>query len=380
VTESKLHVLYLTTQWPQAADPVDGTFIREHALAAANFCDVRVIHLLREPGAHGLYAIEAFDDEGLPVRRVRYRRFPKPLSYLAFLLGALRAARSLTRDGKPDVIHANSFLSAIPSLVLGKLIRRPVVYTEHWTIFTSENPGRLSRLQDALANWVIGRVDLVLPVSEDLQRALEERNSSRFRVVHNVVDTELFHPGTRVAGGTVRLLTVGLLSTERKGLDYLIEALAIVARSRTDISLDVVGDGMLRPGYEALAQRLGLGSVVRFHGYQDKPTIARMMREADLFVLGSRFENSPCVVIEAMASGLPVVATRVGGVPELVHDGVGVVAEPRDPASLAAAIETALARLGDYDSAALRRTATEGFSREHIGAELRDIYRELSRS
>jgi glycosyltransferase involved in cell wall biosynthesis len=105
-----------------------------------------------------------------------------------------------------------------------------------------------------------------------------------------------------------------------------------------------------------------------------------MMREADLFVLGSRFENSPCVVIEAMASGLPVVATRVGGVPELVHDGVGVVAEPRDPASLAAAIETALARLGDYDSAALRRTATEGFSREHIGAELRDIYRELSRS
>jgi glycosyltransferase involved in cell wall biosynthesis len=378
VTERRLHVLYMTTQWPHPAEPVDGPFIREHALAAALYADVRVVHLLREPGKHGLYAVESFEDEGLPVRRVRYRRFPRPLSYIAFLIGALRTARSLTSDRKPDVIHAHSFLSAVPALVLGKLMRRPVVYTEHWTIFTSANPGTLSRLHDVLANAVIGRADLVLPVSDDLRRALAGRKDGRFEVVANVVDTELFHPGPRIANGTIRLLTVGLLSTERKGLDYLLQALAIVARGRTDVTLDVVGEGELRPGYEALASELGLGDIVRFHGYRDKQTIAAMMREADLFVLGSRFENNPCVVIEAMASGLPVVATRVGGVPELVTADVGIVAEPQSPESLAQAIERALDRLPSYDPASMSRAASERFSRNHVGAHLAGIYARLA--
>jgi glycosyltransferase involved in cell wall biosynthesis len=282
-------------------------------------------------------------------------------------------------EARPDVIHAHSFLSAVPSLVLGRLGRRPVVYTEHWTIFTSANPGRLSRLHDRLANMVIRRSDRVLPVSEDLRRALAERSDATFEVINNVVDTELFHPGAHRPDGPTRLITVGLLSTERKGLDYLLEALAIVARTRSDWFLDVVGEGMLRPRYEALAQSLGLAEAVRFHGYQDKATIAQMMRESHLFVLGSRFENSPCVVIEAMASGLPVVATRVGGVPELVSEDVGLIAEPRDPESLAAAIASALTRLGDYDAAAIRQRACDGFSRERIGSRLRDIYLETSK-
>jgi glycosyltransferase involved in cell wall biosynthesis len=359
---------------------VDGTFVREHGLAASLHCDVRVVHLLREPNARGLYAIERLDDGGLPVRRVRYRRFPRPLSYLAFLLGALAAARELGRDGfRPDVVHAHSFLSAVPSLVYARLRRLPVVYTEHWTIFTDENPGRLSRLHDRLANAVIGRVDLVLPVSQDLADALARRAHARFEVVDNVVDTGLFTPPASRSTGA-RLLTVGLMTNGRKGVDYLLKAVARVHEERPDVELDVVGDGGLRPGYERLAGELGIADCVRFHGYRDKPAIAQLMREADLFTLGSRFENSPCVVIEAMASGLPVVATRVGGVPELVTDAVGVLAEPQDAESLAAAIETALGRLDGYDREAMVRTAKERFSRETVGARLTEIYGRLARA
>src|ERR671939_115753 len=89
-------------------------------------------------------------------------------------------------------------------------------------------------------------------------------------------------------------------------------------RARLRVVPNVVGDGPRRPEYEALAGELGVAERVRFAGLRPKADLAERMRAADLFVLASRFENNPCVVLEAMASGLPVVATRVGGVPELM--------------------------------------------------------------
>src|SRR5262249_40629294 len=149
----------------------------------------------------------------------------------------------------------------------------------------------------------------VLPVSTDLRNSLAAlAPSARFRVVPNAVDTELFSPGNGRGGNDPpRLLTVGLLDTERKGLDILLQAVARVQETNRAFRLDIVGEGGLRPDYEALAGRLGLDPFVTFHGFRPKDEVAELMRQADLFVLGSRFENNPCVVIEAMATGLPVV-------------------------------------------------------------------------
>src|SRR5262249_28395375 len=154
-------------------------------------------------------------------------------------------------------------------------------------------------------------------------------------VVPNVVDTDLFAgDGTERNG---RLLAVGLLY-EAKGYEFLLRAVAELARSGRDVRLDIVGDGPGRDAYERLTTALGLTERVVFHGLLRKPDVARMMREAELFVLTSRYDNNPCVVIEAMASGLPVVATAVGGIPELVSERSGRLARPQDPESIAAEI------------------------------------------
>jgi glycosyltransferase involved in cell wall biosynthesis len=266
--------------------------------------------------------------------------------------------------------------------MLGSVYRKPIVYTEHWTIFIPENPGRLARVQRAFAKLALRRAAYVLPVSEDLRAALAELEpTARFRVIPNVVDQRIFHPPAArepFAGRPYRLLTTGLLDTERKGVDILIEAIAELARERTDFHLDIIGEGRNRPGYEALTRLFGVDRLVTFHGFKPKSEVAEFMRAADLFVLASRFENQPCVLVEAMASGLPVVATAVGGVPETVDDGSGLLVEPSDPGAFAGALSEALDNLDRFDRTAIAARAVKQYGRERIGGELLEVYAEAS--
>jgi glycosyltransferase involved in cell wall biosynthesis len=267
--------------------------------------------------------------------------------------------------------------------MLGSVYRKPIVYTEHWTIFIPENPGRLARVQQMFTKLALRRSAFVLPVSDDLRAALAELEpSARFRVIRNVVDERVFHPpATRepVSTSPYRLLTIGSLDSERKGVDILLEAVARLAEERTDFHLDVIGEGRNRPAYEALAERLGVSQLVTFHGWKPKARLAELMRAADLFVLASRFENQPCVLIEAMASGLPVVATAVGGVPETVDERSGLLVEPLDPEAFAQAMAKALDGLDRYDRAGISRRALENYGQTRIGGELLEVYAEAAR-
>jgi glycosyltransferase involved in cell wall biosynthesis len=214
-----------------------------------------------------------------------------------------------------------------------------------------------------------------MPVSRSLEDAMRAAGvDGPFRVVPNAVDTSLFKPGD--GGGGARLVTVGLLGPQ-KGIDVLLRALARVREQRSDVRLDVVGDGAERAAYERLAAQLGLKEVVAFHGLLPKRDIASMLGASDLFVLASRFDNNPCVLVEAQAAGLPIVATRVGGIPEIV-EGNGLLAERDDVDGLAARILEALAAIGDYDRAAIAARARERYSIEQVGRQLADVYAEVT--
>ena len=110
-----MNVLFLTTNYPRPESPIDGIFVREHARAAAEIADVRVVHLLRAPAARGLVRLERIEGEEPAAWRVPYRRFGRPLAQLAFVLGPLALVRRFRRDGwVPDVIHASSLSNRKP--------------------------------------------------------------------------------------------------------------------------------------------------------------------------------------------------------------------------------------------------------------------------
>ena len=373
-----MKVLFVTTSYPTETSPVSGVFVQEHARAAAEHADVAVLHLDRSHAYRGVTRLRAVTGAHFPTWRVTYPWSPLPLSAAAHLAAAARGWRAVRRSGfEPDVLHAHFFLAGVPAVLLERATRKPVVVTEQWSIFLPSDPMQLTRPLRAAARFAFERADAVLPASDALQHGIEaEGIRARFEVVSNVVDTSLF--GVDGAPRNGRLLAVGLLY-EAKGYEYLLEALALVRGQGRDVELDVIGDGPRRDDYVRLAHELGLDGHVVFHGLLPKPEVARRMREAALFVLASRYDNNPCVLIEAMASGLPVVATAVGGIPEVVDERSGVLAAPRDARAIADAIGTALDRLGAYDRDAIAADAAARFGRDEIGRRLARIYERVQR-
>jgi glycosyltransferase involved in cell wall biosynthesis len=177
-----------------------------------------------------------------------------------------------------------------------------------------------------------------------------------------------------------RLLFVGLLDTDQKGLHVLLDALVEIKRSGSiRLQVAIVGDGALRRQYQAQAQHSGIGDLVSFHGLQPNEVVAQMLRDSHALVLPSLHESQGVVVLEAMASGRPVVATRSGGPEYLLNDSTGLVVEPRDPAALASGISDLLGQLDSYDPDAIAREARLHYSEDAVAKRLSAIYSELIR-
>jgi len=373
-----MRVLFLTASYPTAEGPAIGIFVKEHARAAAEHAEVAVVHLDRAD-VRGVHVVEEPHEE-FATWRARYPRRPAAISYAGNVAAALAAYRRVRRAGfDPDVIHAHFFLAGVPAVVLGRLFRKPVVITEQWSVFLPDDPTALGTLPRRAAKFAFEHADVVMPVSDALRAGIEAQGiRAKFRVVPNVFDEALFRPnGARDnEGRPARLLTVGAMY-EAKGYDYLLEAVAILARERRDFTLDVVGDGAdLLPQYEELRERLGVERLVSFLGLRPKEEVAARMRAADLFVITSRYDSNPCVLIEALGSGVPAVGTAVGGIPEMIRNGSGLLARPHDPADIARQIGAALDGLGAFDREAIAADARARFGRAQIGRAFAEIYGE----
>ncbi len=386
---SRRKILFITAWYPTPSQPVWGVFVREHAKAVRLYDDVAVLHcLLPEPALPQPYQTEQVSDpaltEGIPTYRVWYRAAPvSRTAYFRFLQSVNRAYQEIVAGGfRPDVLHAHIYEAGVPAVLLGKRHRLPVVITEQYSAF----PRRLLSRQKVLkARWAFGQADRVLPVSASLQNAIEQYGiHARFQRVPNVVDTALFAPPfERSNVGTfqrsnvpTQILFVGSL-IPLKGVGVLLEALARVQQQRQDWRLDLVGDGADREAFVRQAADLGLAPQVTFHGLKTKTEVAEFMRRADLFVLPSLWDNMPCVIVEAMASGLPIVASNVGGIPEMVDSPeLGVLSPPGDVAALAEALLASLAANAQVDRPLIASRA-QRFSLATVGRTLHDVYEEV---
>lgn len=164
-------------------------------------------------------------------------------------------------------------------------------------------------------------------------------------VIHCGVDTSLFRPRQKAAGGPFTIVCVGSLE-QKKGQAHLVEACRLLKQRNLDFVCHLIGDGQNRAALEQQIQQAGLSGLVRLEGGRPRAEVLRMLEQADVVALPSiqtksgKMEGIPVALMEPLACEVPVVSTRISGIPELVEDGVtGLLVPPGDPAALAGALE-----------------------------------------
>ena len=291
----------------------------------------------------------------------------------------------LARAHRADVIHCHHYSPLVYAAVSRLFHRAPrIVFTEHGRL-ASAPPSAKRRV----ANFVVARVpDAAFAVSEDLKRHLvsEGFDSGSVNVLHNGIDPgPPASPQARndarrtlgVAPGACVIATVARLDPV-KDLTSLVDAFRLVREQRLDARLVIVGEGPERTSIETLVARHGLAPAITLLGHREDAR--QLLAGVDIYVNCSTFEGISLTILEAMAAALPVVATHVGGNPEIVDASTGRLVPPRDPASLAAAL-IALAdapALRTELGLAARARIERDFSLDRMVGEYLHVYRSVT--
>jgi glycosyltransferase involved in cell wall biosynthesis len=372
-----MRVLIVTRQFPNSIDPLFSPFNRQQFAALGQRCEVSVLASIPWfPGA-GLFARWSLAGrlvgvpreeriDGLPVTHPRYVYLPRiGRSTSGALYAASLAAEALRRRGRHDVLLGSwAFPDGVGAVALAKLMGVPAVVKVH-----GSDMNVLAKMPPVARNlrWALPRARRVVAVSRQLGDVVASFGVPRDRIdiVPNGVDAELFRPRDRAiaraelghAGDTRRwLIYVGRLEEEKGVLD-LLEAFSLLAERRSDVRLVVIGDGRVRA---ACARAAGsLGDRVLLPGARPLEEVPLWMAASDALVLPSWAEGTPNVVLEALACGRRVVATHVGGIPDLITSPeLGELVPARQPRLLADALDRALDTR--YDPAAVARAGARG--------------------
>jgi len=310
------------------------------------------------------FAAAGFESETFDLRR--------PLD-----LAAVRALTTLLREFRADVVHSHEFTMAIYGAAAARRAQARHVITMHGGLYYASAWRRRAALR-----WATRRSAALVGVSDATTGALRKNLGIEGKKLHVVPNGIPLRTGDRarlrselaLAPGELLIVSVGNLYAV-KGHAVLIDALATM-RDRTDWRVAIAGRGEEEPRLRAQAAAAGIGDRVHLLGFRDD--VADILAAGDIFTMPSLSEGLPLALVEAMSFGLPVVVTRVGGVPEVVTDGVeGLIVPPSDATALAAALGALLdepARRQQMGTAARTRAV-----RDYALSTMADRYERLYR-
>ncbi len=286
-----------------------------------------------------------------------------------------------------SLIHTHGYKETILGILAGRFVGvRRFVRTEHGAPEPFSRIKKLKMDANLFLDRVLTRVsvDRVISVSEDLRRTLiPQYGAEKVVTIHNGI---ALGPGTRgdrqkkkielgVPPDHKIVGTVGRLNPI-KGLDHLLEAAKIVLDIRDDVTFLVVGEGPLETELKDLAGRMGIEDHIIFLGFRED--VDEVMAAMDVFVLCSLHEGIPLSLLEAMELRLAAVATKVGGIPEVIEDGLsGLLVPPGDEGAMARAISEALSTRGEQLGQEAQRRVRSRFSLETMVERTTAVYRTL---
>jgi glycosyltransferase involved in cell wall biosynthesis len=376
-----MNILHLLSWFPSPDDPTLGNFCVRMIDALPEDCHSVILSVCN--GKNMTRSFEVKEIQGAHHTHVQiYIRPPKnnavrKLKMLRMYQYGLKYI--IKRFFKPDLIHLHvAYPLGQVALLWKKLYGYNYVLTEHWTIYQPQNKdvlvGKLKKKIVKIAN----NASLIMPVSLDLQHCMEGHGiHNRFHVIYNLVNTDTFKLGTPQQGAKKRMLHISTLRDEAKNFSGILRVIERLWQQRQDFELHVIHD-YEAPEFKAFVAEHHLTDCVFFLGKKTSEEVAQAYQEADFFVLFSNFENLPCVIVEAFASGVPVLSSAVGGIAEILSPERGILVPSGDEEALLQGMNNLFDHSQDYDREAIRNYAVNTFSNIIIGQQIFEEYKKVN--
>lgn len=368
----------MSSWYPNKVTTTKGNFVQRHAEAVATMCNVVAIIVIEDPDQHvENFRLEREFEKGVDTIRIYTKPgLGKLTKWLRFFKGYDKAIQVALDSFKPDLIHGNVFFPVgIVARKWASKLSVPMVFTEHLTSYLPANRKNLKSKHLRSIRTTARLTNRILPVSQDLMYAMKGLEiGHKYEVLPNVVDTDLFKPG-KTENSKKRIIHVSTAKDFHKNVSGILRTISKLKEQRSDFELLIISDGDLNPHIN-MAKELNIVDLVNFEGEQPLEIIGKKMGSSDLFLLFSNFENLPCVIIEALSSGLPVLSTNVGGIPEMIDESNGILVEPQDENELLNKL-TEILDSDHYDRNSISKAAHAKYGKVAVSSQLVRIYREV---
>lgn len=372
-------ILILTHSYPDTINRWRGVFVQEQARALSKIHKIIVVYFKVDYAHLAPFSKYTFikrrNNQITEYELTTARSFPvlNQLKYLSNTYSFIK--KEILRNNQIDIIHSHL---SYPAGFLGTIIYKrkgiPNILTEHSIISKYSR----SFIHKACVKYTLKNSPGLACVSNALKKEISTVTDREISVIHNVIDIDKFRLAESDPDKVINIGFLGGLSNPNKGLDLLLKAVSILENK--DIVLHIGGKGTLQDSYHKMSEDIGISGNCRFYGEIPPEKVTDFYSKLNIFVLSSRYETFGIVVVEAMACGLPVIATKCGGPEEIITPSTGLLVSKDNAEELAEAIFFMSSNLKMYDSTAIRNYANDTFGQSAFLAKISSAYKNLTES
>jgi len=361
-----------------------GIFVKRQAAALSKECTVSAIYV----GADDTESSEENIEDDVYTIRFYYKRVNSSIPIYSSLVRFRRYIRAwnkalnlfMQKRGKPDIINsAIVFPVSIIAKRLKKKWKIPYVISEHWTGYLPEDGRYKGFTMKRLAKTAVRKASAVITDSARLKNRMQELGLlNQYYSIPNIVDTNLFNiANTNGSTDSINFIHISSFDDEQKNVSGIIRTFARVRLSHPNTSLTLVGDGNMKSTLQKLSHSLNLEGAITFTGLKAGSELVRLIQQANAFVLFSNYENMPCVMLETMACGIPVIGTKTGDVPEVINSKNGILIDARNEDQLEEAMVTIIKNRGNFNPLTIRSEVVNKVSPDEIAKQFLAVYNKI---
>ncbi len=378
-----MHILILPSWYINSYSTLSGIFFKEQAEALARYNNKIGLIAIVEIGIREIWKQKKFDvskkvfiENSVKTTTIQYPAIPKLhkiRNKIKLELFKKEFKNYIKENGVPDIVHLHSFMLGEFAIWIKENYHIPYVVTEHFSGFAR---GLISDKALLLAEKVFQNSSYNIAVSNEFALLLNKQFHQNFKYLPNIININFFELQRKSDKKEFNFVNIAFLD-KNKNQSMLIKAFTNAFKGDDTIKLTIAGDGPEYDNLKDLIKKLDMEKQIKLFGRANREEVKELLQSSDAFVLSSQYETFGVVVIEAMACGLPVVATKCGGPESIIgNDKIGILSDINED-SLEDALKSLYNTKEKYDAHYIRTYTQNNFSEKSVCLKLNDIYKKV---